>query len=209
MPESGLRPEYPIRTARLLLRPLTEADTGALLAYRSRPDVCRYVPFEPMTPADIASRLAGQWARGHLTDEGQYLTLGAEVAMTGELAGDVMLFWHSRQHADGELGYVFNPALGGHGYATEAARAMLRLGFEHLGLHRIVARLDERNEPSARLARRLGMRQEARLVSNEMFKGEWTTELNFAMLASEWSARNPPTTGTAPPRAATPPESIA
>jgi RimJ/RimL family protein N-acetyltransferase len=78
------------------------------------------------------------------------------------------------------------PDFGGHGYATEAARALLRLGFDELGLHRIVARLDERNESSAKLARRLGMRQEARLVHNEFFKGEWSTELDFAMLAEEW-----------------------
>ena len=84
---------------------------------------------------------------------------------------------------------MFDPAAGGRGYATEAASVMLRLGFSGLGLHRIVARIDERNGPSARLARRLGMRQEARLVSNEFFKGEWCTELNFAMLADEWYAR--------------------
>jgi len=38
------------------------------------------------------------------------------------------------------------------------------------------------------VARRLGMRHEARLVSNEWFKGEWSTELDFAMLADEWPA---------------------
>ena len=65
---------------------------------------------------------------------------------------------------------------------------MLRLGFTELGLHRIVARIEERNEPSVKLARRLGMRQEARLVHNENFKGEWSTEVDFAMLADEWYA---------------------
>jgi RimJ/RimL family protein N-acetyltransferase len=181
-----LRPSYPVRTERLLLRPLTANDADALLVYRGRDDVSRYVPFEPMSRDDILERIAGRWARTELTDEGQSLTLGAQLAGTGELAGDVMLFWHSREHASGEVGYVFNPAVGGRGYATEAARAMLRLGFEGLGLHRIVARIDERNEPSAKLARRLGMRQEARLVHNEFFKGEWSTEVDFAMLAEEW-----------------------
>lgn len=57
-----LRPAYPIRTERLLLRPLTVSDVDALLAYRSRPDVCRYVPFEPMDRQLIRERLAGQWA---------------------------------------------------------------------------------------------------------------------------------------------------
>jgi RimJ/RimL family protein N-acetyltransferase len=190
MPEMDpLRPEYPVRTPRLLLRPLTASDTDSLLAYRSLPDVCRYVPFEPMTRQDLLDRIAGMWSRTELTDAGQQLTLGVEVASTGVLAGDCILMWHSREHAGGEIGYVFDPDQAGHGYATEAAHALLGLGFDGLGLRRIVARIDERNEPSARLARRLGMRQEARLVENELFKGEWTTELDFAMLASEWKAR--------------------
>jgi RimJ/RimL family protein N-acetyltransferase len=188
-PPRLLSPAYPVRSKRLLLRPLTTGDAEALLAYRSRPDVCRYVPFEPMSRQDITERIAGMWAHTELTGEGQALTLGVEVTETGELAGDVMLFWHSRLHASGEIGYVFNPGFGGHGYATEAAGALLRLGFEGLGLHRIVARLDERNGPSARLVRRLGMRQEARLVHNEFFKGEWSNELDFAILADEWRAR--------------------
>ena len=187
-PPPALRPRYPVRTGRLSLRPLTERDIDPLLAYRSRPDVCRYLPFEPMTREVISERMTTQWARAELTDEGQALTLGIEVAGTGELVGDVVLFWHSRLHGGGELGYVLSPAARGRGYATEAAHATLRLGFDGLGLHRIVARLDERNEPSARLARRLGMRQEARLVHNEFFKGEWSTELDFAMLADEWPA---------------------
>src|SRR5258708_7985768 len=185
----SLRPRYPVRSERLLLRPLAMGDADALLAYRSREDVCRYVPFEPMRRDDIIERIAGQWARTELTDEGQWLALGVEVGETSGLAGDVVLFWHSRAHAGGELGYVFNPGLGGRGYATEAASMMLRLGFEGLGLHRIVARIDERNEPSVRLARRLGMRQEAPLVPNEFFKGERSTELYFPMLAHEGDPR--------------------
>ncbi|NJP34917.1 GNAT family N-acetyltransferase [Micromonospora thermarum] len=183
-----LRPAYPIRTERLLLRPLTVGDVDALLAYRSRPDVCRYVPFDPMDRQLISERLAGHWATVALTDEGQGLTLGIELARTGELVGDVVLFWHSREHRGGEIGYVLNPDVAGHGYATEAAHALLRLGFDELGLHRIVARIDERNDASVKVARRLGMRQEARLVQNELFKGEWSTELDFAMLAEEWPA---------------------
>lgn len=183
----ALHPVYPIRTKRLRLRPLTVADVDALLAYRGREDVCRYVPFQPMDRRVINERLAGQWAATELTAAGQALTLGVELATTGDLVGDVVLFWHSLEHRGGEVGYILNPDFAGHGYATEATHALLRLGFEDLRLHRIIARLDERNEPSARLARRLGMRQEARLVDNEFFKGEWSTELDFAMLADEWT----------------------
>ena len=182
-----LRPTYPVRTERLSLRPITAHDVDALLTYRGDPEVCRFLPFEPMTREVVHQRLVSHWSLVALTDEGQSLNLGIELTATGELVGDVILFWHSREHRGGEIGWVLHPGHTGKGYATEAARAMLRLAFEELGLHRVVARLDERNQASARLAARLGMRQEARLVENELFKGEWSTELDFAMLASEWA----------------------
>src|SRR5260221_12473373 len=96
------RPRSPVRRERLLLRPLAMGDADALLAYRSREDVCRYVPFEPMRRDDIIERIAGQWARTELADEGQWLTLGVQVGETSGLAGDVVLFWHSRGHAAGD-----------------------------------------------------------------------------------------------------------
>jgi RimJ/RimL family protein N-acetyltransferase len=185
----ALRPRYPVTTPRLLIRPLTPADADGLLAYRSVPDVCRYVPFEPQTRDELLERIATRWTRTELTAEGQVVTLGVQVRDTGALAGDVMLAWQSQEHACGEIGAVFNPDLSGRGYATEALNAVLRLGFEGLGLHRLMARIDERNDPSVRLVGRLGMRLEARLVENEWFKGQWTTELDYAMLAGEWQAR--------------------
>ncbi|GEA86488.1 N-acetyltransferase [Cellulomonas cellasea] len=195
-----LRPTYPITTRRLLLRPLTEADLDAMLTYRGDPEVCRYLPFEPMTLEVLRTRLAGDWARHELTAEGQTLTLGVEERGTGRLVGDVVLFFHSVRHAAGEIGYVLHPDVRGRGYANEAAAALLGLGFDGLGLHRVVARLDARNGASARLAARLGLRHEAHFVRNELFKGEWSDELVFAMLADEWPASAAATTARAASR---------
>lgn len=181
-----LKPDFPIRTARLRLRPVGPPDLDAMLAYRSRADVCRYLPFEPMTAEVLRVRLTGDLARHELSDEGQAMTLGVERADSGALVGDVVLFFRSVEHRGGELGYVFAPEFAGQGYATEAAAAMLGLAFDGLGLHRVVARLDARNDSSARLLDRLGFRQEAHLVQNERFKGEWSDELVYGMLAEEW-----------------------
>jgi RimJ/RimL family protein N-acetyltransferase len=181
-----LRPDYPVTTARLRLRPLTVADADALLAYRSRADVCRYLPFEPMTRERVMELLRDDWSRTAIDLEGQGLTLGVELIEGRRLIGDVILFFRSHEHAGGELGYVFHPDAGGQGYATEAGAAMLALAFDHLGLHRVIARLDARNDPSARLAARLGMRREAHFIHNEMFKGEWSDEIVYAILAEEW-----------------------
>jgi RimJ/RimL family protein N-acetyltransferase len=185
-----LRPSYPVRTARLLLRPLRAADTPDLVAYRSLPEVCRWVPFEPMNAETIASRLRGPWAATTLETEGDVLTLGVEVPTTGEVIGDVMLRWLSAEHSCGEVGYVFHPAVAGQGYATEAAHAVLHLAFDDMALHRVIARIDARNQMSARVVARLGMRQEAHLVENERFKGEWSDELDYGLLEREWLARH-------------------
>jgi RimJ/RimL family protein N-acetyltransferase len=181
----ALVPSLPVRSARLVLRRLVPADAAAVAAYRSVPEVCRYVPFEPMDAAAVTARIEGPWASPALRGDGDAVTLGVERADTGEVIGDLMLRWLSAEHAGGEIGYVFSPAQAGLGFATEAAHAALHIAFGEFGLHRVIARLDVRNTASARLAARLGMRQEAHLVQNEWFKGEWTDELDFAMLAGE------------------------
>ena len=187
-----LRPSYPISTLRLRLRPLGLGDTEELLAYRGRADVCRYLPFEPMDEQVLAARLAGDLGRRDITAEGQALTLGAELAESGRLVGDVTLFFRSADHAGGEIGYAFHPDITGQGYATEACAAVLDLAFDAqhgLGLHRVVARMDGRNSASERLASRLGMRREAHHRSSEMFKGEWADVVVYALVDHEWHAR--------------------
>jgi RimJ/RimL family protein N-acetyltransferase len=139
-----------------------------------------------MDDAAVRDRVHGMWARRVLEAEGEALTLGVELMASGELIGDVILMWHSAKHRGGEIGFVFNPRFGGRGYATEAAHRLLHLAFDDVGLHRVTARVDADNHSSARLAGRLGMRQEAHLVKNEWFKGRWSDELNFAILEDEW-----------------------
>lgn len=68
---------------------------------------------------------------------------------------------------------------------------MLDLAFGPLGLHRVIGQCDARNDASAQLMKRLGMRQEAHFISNELVRGEWCDELDFAVLEDEW----PPSDG--------------
>jgi RimJ/RimL family protein N-acetyltransferase len=185
-----LRPGYPVETDRLLLRPLCGADIEALVAYRSQPDVCRFVPFEPMDTRAVLEKIEGPWSRTEITAEGDALTLGVELKESSQLIGDMMLRFHSLEHRGGEVGWVLNPTYSGRGYATEAAHGMLHLAFDLLGLHRVTARVDARNEASARVGDRLGMRREAHLLGNEWFKGEWSDEIDMAILEEEWVAQH-------------------
>ena len=182
----GLHPDYPIRTERLLLRPITPADVEALHAYQSLPDNVRFVPYEPRSRDQLAALFESGRFTSAIDEPPGVISLGVEVRDTGVLVADIVLMWHSAEHRAGEVGYISNPDHAGNGYVTEAVRELLRLGFDGLGLHRIVARLDARNTPSAAVARRLGMRQEAHLRENEWFKGEWTDEIVYAILEDEW-----------------------
>lgn len=179
-------PDLPIRTERLLLRRLTEADVPALLGWRGDPDVCRWLPFEPMTEADLREKVAGRWAETVLGGDASAIRLGIEAA--GVLVGDLTLFVHDRENETAEVGWVLSPAHEGRGYATEAARALLGIAFDDLRAHRVVARMDPENHASAAVATRIGMRREALLIEDERFKGEWADTLLFALLAREHAA---------------------
>src|SRR5690606_41724845 len=68
----------------------------------------------------------------------------------------------------GEIGWVLDPAHGGQGFASEAVRAVLALGFDHYRLHRITAQMDARNSASAALARRVGLRLRSEEHTSEL-----------------------------------------
>ncbi len=189
---SRLEPDYPIVTERLLLRPLDpETDVAAMHAYRSREDVCRYEPYVPGTLEEMAERFrTPERIRSTIDAEGQKLALAIERRDTGAMVGDLMLEWRSVADGHAEVGYVLHPEHGGQGFATEATAALIDLAFDGgLPVRRVSVRTDELNEPSAALARRLGLRHEATLVESEWFKGVWSTLLEFAVLDHEWRAR--------------------
>lgn len=181
-----LTPTYPIVTDRLLLRPFTHHDLHQLHAYESQPDVARYLYWEPRDLETTRTFLEKKITRVALAAEGDAIDIAITLRESGELVGNCVLIWTSNEHQQGEIGYILHPRAHGHGYAAEAAREMLRLGFDELYLHRIVGRLDGRNTASARVLEKLGMRREAHLVQNEKVKGEWTDEVIYAMLAEEW-----------------------
>ncbi len=181
-------PSYPIQTERLLLRPYERGDFDALLAIQSREDVVRYLYEDPLGPDDVRALLDRRLASTSLSDEGDTLAVAVVLRSEGEMIGDCILHWNSRQHQVGEIGFVFHPDHHGRGYATEAARPLVDFGFDEVGLHRIIGRLEARNIASARVLEKLGMRREALLIENEFVKGEWQSELVYAILDREWRA---------------------
>jgi RimJ/RimL family protein N-acetyltransferase len=176
----------PISTERLLLRAYGSSDLDALIPIRSHPEVARFTYWEPQTPEQVRRTLELRTTLTALRAPGDALALAVVHRDTGELVGDVSLTWPDDEHAQAELGYLVDPRHQGRGYATEACRPMLEIAFDHVGFHRVFGRLEARNVASARVLEKLGMRREALLIENEWVKGEWQSELVYALLDHEW-----------------------
>lgn len=181
-----LQPTYPIKTPRLILRPFAKSDITAFHAIYSHPEVARFLYWEPHGRAQSLELLTKKAEHTTLTQPGHTLSLAIELVDTGELIGDLSLSWTSAEHDNGEVTIILHPKHHGKGYAAEATIEILRLGFEELKLHRISGRCDARNIASASLMEGLGMRREAHLRESERVKGEWTDEVVYAMLDTEW-----------------------
>lgn len=174
----------PIVTERLVLRRFDGGDLEPYHAYQSLPQTARFLPGPAKSYTQSMERV-GRYANFVFEKEGDWVALAIESREQPGLQGEVLLKWLPGR-GQGEVGWSLAPSARGKGYATEAAAAMLELGFGELGLHRIEARLDELNTASAAICRRLGMRQEGRHVDKWFYKDLWATELVFAVLADEW-----------------------
>lgn len=186
--------DAPIRTERLTLRPMTLDDVDDIHAYQSLPEVCRYLLFEPRTREAVAEKVAFYSTALSLEKDGDFLQLALELPATADaparVIGDSYFSVKSVSNLGGEIGWTMHPDFTGQGYASEAATAVLDLAFTRLGLHRVAADLDPRNEASIALCRRLGMREEAHFIKDLAFRGEWADTGIYAILDREWEARS-------------------
>lgn len=184
----AFRPQYPLMTERLRLRPFVRGDVDAVFAYRSRDDVARYLFDQPMSREECALAVQQRTAQLSLEEQDDRIILAAETLDGDILVGELSLIWRSVEARQGELGWIFHPDHQRRGYAREAAARLLDLAFCEADLHRVYARCDAANAPSWRLMERLGMRREAHFREHGLFKGRWDEEFYYAILRREWIA---------------------
>jgi RimJ/RimL family protein N-acetyltransferase len=172
-------------TSRLVLREFFWDDWPAVLAYQSEPAYLRYNPWTERAADDAQAFVQRfiDWQR----DEPRYrYQLAVTLQETGELIGNCGLRLEHPGAMEGDIGYEFAPQHWGNGYATEAARSMLALGFEELRLHRIWAWCIAENVASAHVLEKIGMQREGQHRDKEWFKGRWWDTYTYAILAHEW-----------------------
>jgi RimJ/RimL family protein N-acetyltransferase len=179
----------PIVTERLLLRRFRADDLDAVHALQSDPDVVRYLPWPVRSREEAQAWLESRIAGDTLRADNDAVAYAVQRRGSDRVIGSIALFLRSVEHRQGEIGFQFERAAQGQGYAAEATAPVLDRAFRELDLHRIYGQADPRNTGSTALMRRLGMRQEAHFRENEWFKGEWGDLVVFAILRSEREAR--------------------
>jgi RimJ/RimL family protein N-acetyltransferase len=175
-----------LETERLLIRRWTHDDVERLLDIQSRPEVVKWLgDGEPVLMKDLDEahqRVEGYDAR--CAQGAPYGFWAVEVRETGVVAGSVLLLVLPHAEAgEVEIGWHLHPDSWGHGYASEAARAILGHGFAH-GLPEILAVSHTDNHPSQAVMRRIGMTD--RGIVEKWYDGPSAL---YGLTAAEWADR--------------------
>lgn len=172
-----------VETDRLIIRKFREEDWEDLFEYLSDEEVVHFEPY------DVFSAEACKEETAYRAKHETFLAVCLKD--TGKVIGN--LYFEKQDFGTYEIGYVFNRAYQGKGYATESAIAIINHSMRYFGARRIVAKCNPENRASWELLERIGMRREGHLIRNIWFRrgedGEprWLDTYEYGVLASEWS----------------------
>ena len=159
-------PTPTLQTGRLRLRPFDDADEKDLFALQSNADILRYWDAPPWSEPVRAKAFIT--ACRQMAEAGTGARLAVDRVSDGVFIGWCSLKRWNPDYRSASLGYCFDDAAWGHGYATEAARAWIEWGFDHLDVPYLTANIHPENTASLAVARRLGMEALREDVFHEM-----------------------------------------
>jgi len=145
--------DHLLSTERLVLRPVMADDHAAVLAHWTQPDVRRFL-FDGAALSGVEVAETIEESIGDFAARGFGVWL-IELGSTADLIGTAGL--RPLGSSGLEIFYSLAPGAWGHGYATEAARAVVEYGLGPLGLPEVLAEVDEGNAASVAVVKRLGM----------------------------------------------------
>ncbi|GIO27389.1 GNAT family N-acetyltransferase [Ornithinibacillus bavariensis] len=169
-----------IITERLIIRNFTQDDWQSVYEYTSDSNVMKYLPEDVFSVED-----AKKFVMDNSGENAKYFPVLLKEDQN--LIGHIVFHKYFGDHTY-EIGWVFNPKYYNKGYASEAAHAILKYGFETMGLHRIIATCQPENTPSYRVMEKIGMRREGFFKKCIPQGNEWWDEYYYAILDEEWSS---------------------
>ncbi len=175
-----------LHTSRLRLRPVADEDAESLYSLHSNARVLRY--WDAPAWEDLARAQRFVAASHQLAEEGAGVRLVIEHASHHAFVGWCTLTRWNPVYRSASIGYCLAEAAWGQGYATEAARTLLRWGFDTLDLNRVQAETDTRNRGSARVLEKLGFVREGTLREDCVVNGEVSNSWVYGLLSRDWRA---------------------
>lgn len=172
-----------IETERLIIREFTQDDFDGVHRYASNPNVVRFMVWGPNTE-DETRRFIQRKLQSQVLRERESYDLA--ITLDGVLIGGGGLTLQGLKSGDAELGYCLNEEYWRRGLGTEFAAAMIKYGFEELGLHRVTAKCDPENHGSYRIMEKNRMTREGHIRENLRIRGEYRDTLVYGILRSEW-----------------------
>jgi len=168
-----MRWELPtLRTERLVLRPIVDADAEAIFAACSNPRVIEHLVFNLHTSIDDSRQFIAKFTRSRQA-EGVPDPFGIAFKNTPDrLIGCLGGKWDSYENRRMEFGYWIDEPFWGQGIATEAARMLVTYLFASFPIERLQARVFDGNDASARVLEKLGFTYEGNLRSHIHLKGK-------------------------------------
>jgi [ribosomal protein S5]-alanine N-acetyltransferase len=176
-----------LETERLILRKMTLDDAEAIFEYASDPEVSRYVIWE--THRSIEDSRAFLELVVHKYESGDEPDWGIVYKGDHRLVGACGIVSWEPDHGRAEVGYALSRDYWGRGLMAEAVRAMIRFGFERMGLNRIEARCITENTASAKVMEKAGLIYEGTLRQREYIKGAYRDMKIYSILSSEFRGR--------------------
>ena len=173
-----------LHTPRLRLRPFTDADADPLFAMHSSTHVMRYWDSPPWTERARAERFFAMCRK--MEEEGTGARVAIDRPSDGAFVGWCSLTKWDPTYRSASLGYCFDAAMWGQGYATEAAHALLGWAFDTLDLNRVQAEADTRNVASARVLEKMGFVREGTLREDCVVNGDVSDSWVYGLLRREW-----------------------
>ncbi|MBD2518437.1 GNAT family N-acetyltransferase [Nostoc sp. FACHB-973] len=174
-----------LETNRLLMREFVESDSQAVFAYQSNPLYLLYSHWTHRTENDVC-----EFIQMFITQQKEQPRTKFQLAVVlkeeNRLIGNCGIRINDSKLGEANIGYELNPEYWRQGYATEAAQAILKFGFEELKMHRIWSWCIAENIASFKVLEKIGMRREGHMQEKELIKGKWYDSFIYAILETEW-----------------------
>lgn len=174
-----------LHTERLRLRPFAGADADALFELQSDADVLRYWDSPPWVDRASVARFMDGCRR--MEEEGTGARVAIERAADQTFVGWCTFNSWNPDFRSASLGYCLTRAAWGHGYATEAAHALLQWAFDTIDLNRVQSETDTRNLVSARVLEKLGFVREGTLREDCIVNGDVSDSWVYGLLRRDWT----------------------